>query len=91
MSVSKKNRTVQLFGTKRQKFLHCPGTKGQAQHLSKRRDRQGQPVKIRDRTQDGTVQDFDSCPFPSYRTKRDKAEKDVLKQEKDILEQERMF
>ena len=25
---------MQLFGTKGQKFLHCPGTKGQAQNLA---------------------------------------------------------
>ena len=27
------NGTVQLFGTKGQKFLHCPGTKGQQDKL----------------------------------------------------------
>ena len=30
------NQTV--CGTKEQKFLHCPGTKGQAQNLAKGRD-----------------------------------------------------
>jgi hypothetical protein len=29
---------VQLFGTKGQKFLPCPGTKGQAQNLATGRD-----------------------------------------------------
>jgi hypothetical protein len=27
------DRTVQLFGTKELKFLHCPGTKGQLDKL----------------------------------------------------------
>ena len=40
------------------------GTTGQAQNLAKGRDGPGQPVKIRDGTQDGTrdgtVRDFDS-------------------------------
>ena len=45
------------------------------------------PVKFWDGTRDGTVRDFD----PSRGTKRDIAEKDVLKQEKDILKQKRMF
>ena len=33
--------------------------------------------------------DFDSCPVLSRRKKRDKAEKDVLKQEKDKLKQKK--
>ena len=64
------------------------GTTGQAQNLAKGRDGPGQPVKIRDGTRDGTVRDFDSCPVSSHGTKRDRAEKDVLKQEKDVLKQE---
>ena len=50
--------TVQLFGTKGQKFLHCQGTTGEAQNLVKGWDRTGQPVKIQDGLGDGTVQDF---------------------------------
>ena len=34
---------MQLFGTKGQKFLHCPGTTGQAKTLAKGRDGPGQP------------------------------------------------
>ena len=34
---------MQIFGTKGQKFLHCPGTKGQAKNLAKGRDGLGQP------------------------------------------------
>jgi hypothetical protein len=44
------NGTVQLFGTKGQKFLHCPGTKGQRDKL-----------KILPR--DGTGF-FTGCPVP---------------------------
>ena len=43
--------TLQLLGTKEQKFLQYPGTKrqmGQAQNLATRRDGPGQPVKILD-------------------------------------------
>jgi hypothetical protein len=62
---------VQIFGTKRQKFLHCPKTTGQAKNLAKRRAwRQGQPKS-------GT----------GLGTKQDRAEKDVQKQEKDVLKQ----
>merc|ERR1712008_199162 len=42
--------TVQLFGTKGQKFLHCPGTKGQRDKL-----------KILPR--DGPGRDFDILPW----------------------------
>ena len=73
---------MQLFRTKGQKFLHCPGTKGQ-------RD------KLKILTRDGTGQDSqntgrDGPEQPKSRTgrgtKRDRAEKDV--QENDVLEQE---
>ena len=47
---------MQLFGTE----VLSLGTTGQAQNLAKGQDGPGQPVKICDRTQDGTVQDFDS-------------------------------
>ena len=57
--------TVQFFGIKGQKFLHCPGTKGQAKNIAKGRDRPGQPkfgtgqagtAKIPDRTREKTGQ-----------------------------------
>ena len=58
---------MQLFGTKGQKFHHCPGTKGQ---------------RDKPKEQDGPGQ-------PKYgmgcRTKRDRAEKDIVKQAKDVL------
>ena len=47
------NGTVQLFGTKGQKFLHCPGTKGQAQNIATGQDGPGQPVKSQDGMRDG--------------------------------------
>ena len=50
--------TVQLFGTKGQKFLHCPGTKGQWDNLAMGRDGPGQPVKIQDGRQEGTITIF---------------------------------
>ena len=74
-------------GTMGQNFLHCPGTKGQ-------RDK----VKILPR--DGTVRDSQNSgqggpvqpkSGTGRGTKRDTAEKDVLKQEKDDLKQKRMF
>ena len=55
------------------------------------RDGLGQPVKIRDGMRDGKVQDFDSLSCPVSKTKRDIAEKDILKQEKDVLKQKRTF
>ena len=57
--------TVQLFGTKGQKFHHCPGTKGQ-------RDSQNLGWNWPGKPKSGM----------GHRTKRDRAEKDVLKQEK---------
>jgi len=56
---------VQLFETTGQKFLHCPGTKGQAKNIAKGRDRPGQPkfgtgqagtAKIPDQTGEKTGQ-----------------------------------
>ena len=44
-----------LFGTKGQKFLHFPETKGQWDKLK---------ILLRDGTWDGMVQDFDSLPRP---------------------------
>ena len=77
-----------------EKKVYIPSTlkMGQCNFLGQRdnrtsskscRDGLGQPVKIWDRT----VRDFDCCTVLSRLTKRDKAEKDVLKQEKNILEQ----
>ena len=61
------------------------GTTEQAQNLAKGRDVPGQSVKIRDGT--GWYQILTACPIPSLGTKRDRAEKDILKQEKDVLKQ----
>ena len=78
---------MKLFGTTGQKFHHCPGTKGQ-------RD------KLKILTWDGTGRDSqnpgrDGPGQPKNGTgrgtKRDRAEKDVLKQYKDVLKQKRMF
>ena len=55
------------------------GTTGQAQNLAKRRDGMGQPVKIRNGTW-GKI--LAVCPILSHWKKRDRAEKDILKQEK---------
>ena len=81
---------MQLFGTKGQKFLHCPGTKGQQDKLKIQ-----QLVKIRDGTRDGMVPDFDSLPLPvpgdktgQSRKGRSKTERNVLKQEKMVLNKE---
>ena len=79
--------TVQLIGTKGQKFSHCPGTKGQQDKL-----------KILPRA--GTAcQDpkwdvgWDGRKFwqsvTSCRTKQDRAEKDILKLEKDVPKPEK--
>ena len=66
---------------------------GQAQNLGKGRAGPGQPVKIQDGMQDGTgwYEILTACPVPSRGTKRDRAEKDILKQEKDVLKQKRRF
>ena len=89
---------MQLFGTKGQKFLHCPGTKGPAKNLAKGRDGPGQPVKILDGMRDGTVRDFDrlshSVPWDKMGQNRkgcSKTGKGCSKTEKDVLKQERMF
>ena len=55
--LSERDGTVQLFGTKWQKFLHCPGTKRQAQNLAMGRDGMGF---------------LTSCPVPSRDVPRDK-------------------
>ena len=88
--------TVQLFGTK-----------GQARNLTKGRDRPGQPkfgmgragiAKIRDGGQDrpemlkfGMDGPGQSKSGTGCRTKRDRAEKDILKQKNDDLKQKMLF
>ena len=93
---------MQLFGTKGQKFLLCPGTSGQRDELKiLQRDGPGQDSLSNSRT----VQDFDSLSRPIHRDKgrqsrigHSKTEKGCSKTvkghsktEKDILKQERMF
>ena len=68
-------RDSAIFWEKGQMFLHCPGTKGQRDKL-----------KILPR--DGPGQPKTGT---GRGTKRDRAEKDVLKQYKDVLKQKRMF
>ena len=110
---------MQLFGTKGQKFLHCPGTKGQQDklkilprdgtgrdsHNSGQRDRSsfivpGQRDKLKILPRDGMGRDSqnpgrDGPGQPKTGTgrgtKRDRAEKDVLKQKKCALKQKRTF
>ena len=74
------------------------GTTGQAQNLAKGRNGPRQPVKIRDRTQDGTVPDFDSLSSPfswdktgQRRKGHSKTGKRRFKTENDVLKQEKMF
>ena len=84
--------TVQLFGTTGQKFLHCPGTKGQRDKLKiLPRDGTGRDsqnpgragtFKIRDRTRDKTGQSRKGCS---------KTGNGCSKTGKDVLKQERMF
>ena len=71
---------MQIFGTTGQKFLPCPGTKGQRDKLK---------ILPRDGTsRDSQYSGRDGQGQPKSRTgrgtKRDRAEKDVLKQENDI-------
>ena len=82
-------------GTEGPSLSRDKGTTGQAQNLAKGWDGPGQPVKIQDRTRDGTVQDFDSLPrlvlwdkTGQSRKGLSKTGKDVLKQEKDFLKLE---
>ena len=85
---------MELFGTTGQKFLPCPGTKGQRDELKiLPRDGTGRDSQISGR--DGPGQPKSGT---GRGTKRDRAEKDVLKQEKgcsktekDILKQEGMI
>ena len=85
--VSKRDGTVQISGTKRQKFLHCPGTKGQRDKLKiSPRDGTGRDSQNPGRYGPGQPQ-----TGTGRGTKRDRAEKDVLKQKKDALKQKRTF
>ena len=86
---------MQLFGTKEQKILCCPGTKGQAQNLAKGRDGPVQlkfgtgragTAKIRDGMRDKTGQSRKGCSKTGNGCS--KTGKDVLKQENDVLKQE---
>ena len=78
---------MQLFGTKGQKFHRCPGTKGQRDKLKiLPRDGTG-----RDSQNSGRHGPGQPKSGTGRGTKRDRAEKDVLKQEMDVLKQERMF
>ena len=78
---------MQLFGTTGQKFLHCPGTKRQRDKLKiLPRDRTGWDSQNLGR--DGLEQPKSGM---GRRTKRDEAEKDVLKQENDVLKQKMML
>ena len=88
---------MQLFGTKGQKFLHCPGTKwttGKAQNLAKGRDRLDSLSKSGTGRGTGRYEILTACPVPRDKTGqsrkgRSRTEKDVLKQEKDVLKQEK--
>ena len=72
-------------GTTGQKFLHCPGTKGQRDKLKiLPRDRTGRDSQNSGR--DGPGQPRSGT---GRGTKRDRAEKDVLKQENYVLKQEK--
>ena len=75
---------MQLFGTKGQKFHHCPGTKGQAKSQGTRQD--GRDSQNPGQDGPGQSKSKKGCGTIQYR-----AEEDVLKQEKDALEQKRTF
>ena len=75
-----RERTVQLFGTKEQKFLHFPGTKGQWDKLKiLPREGTGWNSMSKSETGRGTGQykilNILSCPVLSLESK---IEKDVL-------------
>ena len=58
-----RDRTVQLFGTKGQKFLCCPGTKGQRDKLKiLPQDGTGRDSQSKSGTGRGTGQGFDILP-----------------------------
>ena len=78
---------MKLFGTKGQKFLHCPETKGQWDKL-KILPRDGTGRDSQNPGRDGPGQPKSGT---GRGTKRDRAGKDILKQEKDDLKQKRVF
>ena len=79
--------TVQLFGTTGQKILCCHRTKGRRDKL-KILPRDGTGRDSQNLGRDGPGQPKSGT---GRGTKRDRAEKDVLKQYKDVLKQKRMF
>ena len=70
-----------------QKFLHCPGTKGQRDKL-KILPRDGTGRDSQNSGRDGPGQQKSGT---GRGTKRDRAEKDVLKQKNDVLKQKKLF
>ena len=76
---------MKLFGTTGQKFHHCPGTKGQRDKL-KILPRDGTGRDSQNPGRDGPGQPKTGT---GRGTKRDRAEKDVLKQKKDALKQKK--
>ena len=78
---------MKLFRTTGQKFHHCPGTKGQRDKL-KILQRDGTGRDSQNPGRDGPGQPKIGM---GRGTKRDRAEKEVLKQEKVVLKQKRTF
>ena len=79
--------TVQLFGTKGHKFLHCPGTKEQRDKLKiLPRDGMGRDSQNSRRDGPGQPKSRTGCG-----TKWDRAEKDVVKKENNVLKQKMLF
>ena len=77
---------MQLFGTTGQKFLHCPGTKGQRDKLKiLPRDRMGWDSQYSGQDGPGQPKSRTGC-----RTRRDIAE-GPSKTENNVLKQERIF
>ena len=78
---------MKIFGTTGEKFHRGPGRKGQRDKLKiLRRDETGRDSQ--NPGQDGPGQPKTGT---GRGTKRDRAEKDVLKQKKDALKQKRTF
>ena len=76
---------MKLFGTTGQKFRHCPGTKGQRDKL-KILARDGTGRDSQNPGRDGPGQPENG---PGRGPKRERAEKDMLKEKQDRLEQNR--
>ena len=70
-----------LHGTEVPSLSRDKGTMGQAKNLAKGRDGPGQPKIGMEQPKSGTGRG----------TKRDRAEKDVLKQKNDVLKQKTLF